>query len=419
MLIQRFTVITAIIGVFTLTLTPHIQGAECNIPSDAQFENVSNPDRVVGNGTPGSCTSNAFVQAVAAGGVITFNCGPDPKTIYLNDTARVVAQQGLEVVIDGGNLITLNGRGNKRILYMNTCDTDQWRTEQCDNQSHPKLTVQNLTFVNGNSSGLRNPDGGGAIFVRGGQFKILHSNFMRNKCDNTGQDVGGAAVRVLDQYQNRPVYVVDSVFGGSAADANVCSNGGGLSSITVSYTVINSLFSHNRAIGIGGNPAEPGSPGGGSGAAIYNDGATYKLNVCGSSFHDNYARQFGGSIFFVSNPNTGTMKIENSGFWNNDQLRWLTHAGGISYKSDGHNPVFNSTYRTDGTAVPRYTTIDVDGDNKIGTAEVIHVLRTLSRGNNPEISRYARKYGDIDYNHRIDLTDAILGLQILAGEDPL
>ena len=32
------------------------------------------------------------------------------------------------------------------------------------------------------------------------------------------------------------------------------------------------LFSHNRAIGEGGNPAEEGTPGGGSGGAIYNDG---------------------------------------------------------------------------------------------------------------------------------------------------
>ncbi len=55
--------------------------------------------------------------------------------------------------------------------------------------------------------------------------------------------MGGAAGRVLSQFGNRPVYVVGST-------------------------------SHNNAIGHGANPAEPGTPGGGSGGAIYNDGNT-------------------------------------------------------------------------------------------------------------------------------------------------
>ena len=54
---------------------------------------------------------------------------------------------------------------------MNTCDSDLvWTTSHCQNQDHPRLTVQNLTFVNGYSVG-DDPDGGGAIFVRGGRFK--------------------------------------------------------------------------------------------------------------------------------------------------------------------------------------------------------------------------------------------------------
>jgi hypothetical protein len=71
---------------------------------------------------------------------------------------------------------------------------------------------------------------------------------------------------VLSQYHDRPVYVVGSRF-----TANVCSNGGALSSIGVSGTVLNSGFLANRAIGIGANPAQPGAPGGGSGGAIYNE----------------------------------------------------------------------------------------------------------------------------------------------------
>jgi hypothetical protein len=34
----------------------------------------------VGNGTPASCTPEAFEAAAALAGVVTFACGPDPVT---------------------------------------------------------------------------------------------------------------------------------------------------------------------------------------------------------------------------------------------------------------------------------------------------------------------------------------------------
>jgi len=60
----------------------------CSVPDDARPADVSNPTTVVGDGTPQSCSSAAFVEAVADGGVITFDCGPDPVTITLDETAR-------------------------------------------------------------------------------------------------------------------------------------------------------------------------------------------------------------------------------------------------------------------------------------------------------------------------------------------
>ena len=208
-----------------------------------------------------------------------------------------------------------------------------------------------ITFADGNSEGETEYAGGGAVWVRGGRLKILHCRFVRNKCAMIGPDVGGAAVRVLSQYENRPVYVVDSVFGGNESDGNIGSNGGGLSSIGVSFTVINSLLSHNQAIDNGGNPAEKGTPGGGSGAAIYNDGNEIYLNVCGTAIHDNHANQHGGSIFFVSNNGTGIIYIENSGLWNNYLHHWLTHDGGISYRSDYRTPTFTNSIRSDNVII--------------------------------------------------------------------
>jgi hypothetical protein len=282
------------------------------VPVDGQAEDTSNPDIVIGDGTPASCTSDAVVNAVARGGTIVFDCGPDPVTIEMMEPAKVFNDTGPEIVLDGGGKVTLSGRNQNRILYMNTCDPDQvWTTSHCQNQDHPRLTVQNLTLVDGNSKG-EEYDGGGAIWVRGGRFKIVNSRFFNNVCDDTGPDVGGAAVRVFSQYQGQPVYVVNSTFGGGEDYGNVCSNGGGLSSIGVSYTVINSLFTHNRAIGNGANPARGGTPGGGSGGAIYNDGNLFTLTVIDTVIEDNHANEGGGAIFFVSNDRSGSLRIEDS-----------------------------------------------------------------------------------------------------------
>ncbi|GAB4512003.1 MAG: hypothetical protein Tsb0020_29920 [Haliangiales bacterium] len=290
----------------------------CEIPPQASAEDTSNPTTVIGDGSAASCTSAAVVDAVAKGGVITFDCGPDPVTIVLEETARVFNDTGPDIVIDGGGKVTLSGGGQRRILYMNTCDPDQvWTTPMCQNQDHPRLTVQNLTFIDGDASG-EDPGGGGAIFVRGGRFKVVNSRFFGNRCDDVGPDVGGAAIRTLSQYtpagasEPLPVYIVDSTFGGAPELANECSNGGALSSIGVSYTVINSVMRHNRAIGVGANPERDGTPGGGSGGAIYNDGNEYTLTVCGSELSDNHANEGGGAIFFVSNNRTGHLIIEDS-----------------------------------------------------------------------------------------------------------
>jgi hypothetical protein len=317
------------------------------VPAEAQAESVASPRTVVGNGTAASCTSDAFVAAVAAGGVITFNCGTAPVTITLNETAKVVNNTGTKIVIDGGGLVTLSGGGQRRILYMNTCDPAQvWTTSHCDNQDHPQLTLQNLTFVDAASIGTNavGADGGGAVFARGGRLKIVNSRFFRNQCDPTGPDVGGGAVRAFNQYNNLPLYVVNSTFGGRSDLGNACSNGGALSSIGVSYSIYNSLFTHNRAIGTGANPARSGTPGGGNGGAIYNDGNTFDLRIFGSRLTNNSANEGGGAIIFVSNDATGTLSITDSFLSANTSLGFET-AGypGIFFLGSGVPQVTGST----------------------------------------------------------------------------
>jgi hypothetical protein len=282
------------------------------------------------------------VAAVAQGGIITFDCGPNPVTIVMSQTAKVFNDTGPEIVIDGGGLVTLSGGGTRRVLYMNTCDQAQvWTTSHCQNQDHPRLTVQNLGFIDGYQPGISNTDGGGAIFVRGGRFKIVNSVFARNECAATGPDVGGASVRVFSQYNNLPVYVVNSTFGGGPSFTNTCSNAGGISSIGVSWTVINSLFTYNETTGYGANPAQGGTPGGGSGAGIYMDGNEINLRLQGSRMEHNHAREGGGAIFFVSNDRTGQLFIQDSVLRSNPSDEFETMPG-IFYLGDGPIQISNS-----------------------------------------------------------------------------
>ncbi|MCX5747457.1 MAG: hypothetical protein NT062_33755, partial [Proteobacteria bacterium] len=58
----------------------------CAVPGEAAAEDSTTPTTVVGTGTPESCTSAAVIDAVARGGVITFDCGPKFTTIELDAT---------------------------------------------------------------------------------------------------------------------------------------------------------------------------------------------------------------------------------------------------------------------------------------------------------------------------------------------
>ena len=214
-------------------------------------------------------------------------------------------------MLDGGGKVTLSGGGQRRILYMNTCDQAQvWTTSHCQDQDHPRLTVQNLTFVDGNATGdTTEGGGGGAIFVRGGRLKVVTRGSSATAATPTGPDVGGAAVRVLSQSQGLPVYVVGSTFGGAAGQGGRCSNGG-------------ALEQHRRVVGghqqrvhpqRGHRPRRQPGRGGHAGwrqrrRRIYNDGNRFTVRVAGSVIEDNHANEGGGAIFFVSNDRTGTLR---------------------------------------------------------------------------------------------------------------
>jgi len=309
--------------VATLCVTLTAPAAAVPVPGEARAVDTSHPDRWIGTGTARSCTSRAVVRAVAMGGIIRFRCGSAPVRIEMRRTAKVV-NISRRVVLDGRGLVTLSGGGKRRILYQNTCDQRQkWTTSHCDDQASPRLVVQNLKLTDGDATGATyDGGGGGAIFARGGRLKIVGSTFVGNRCDPTGPDLGGGAVRALSQHGDQPVYVVRSRF----TDGR-CSNGAALSSIGVSWSIFNSVFTGNRAVGRGANPARAGTPGGGSGGAIYTDGNDFRVLLAGTTMHRNHAREGGGGVFFVSNDRSGVLEIRSSTLHNNPSDGFETDPG--------------------------------------------------------------------------------------------
>jgi hypothetical protein len=273
------------------------------------------------------------VKAVAQGGIIAFNCGPKPVTITMTATAKVV-NTSHRVVLDGGGKITLSGGGKLRILYMNTCDPKQiYTTNDCWEQEWPQLVVQNMTLRNAYSAVRESSTssyGGGAIFDEGGQLKVVNSAFLDNRCYQSGPDLGGAAIRALGMDTGSPVYITHDTFAG-----NSCSNGAALSGLYATFDVFNSLMTANKAIGFGANPAGSGTPGGGSGGAIYTDGDHYNLTIAGTVIRGNSAREGGGALFFVVDADGGTLRIEHSTLHNNPSGKFQ-NAPGIFDFVDGH-----------------------------------------------------------------------------------
>jgi hypothetical protein len=305
----------------------------CNVPTAGQAADVSSPTTVVGQGTPASCTPTDVVAAVQGGGVVTFDCGPDavtivvPEILIYNDGG--VTKDG-SVTIDGGGKITLSGGGTHRILHQDTCDsTLHYTSPYCNNQDTPHLVLQNIAFTGGggvaDENGLL---GGGAIYVGGGTFKavnvLITSSAQTNAAGTNVQDLAGGAIYTINMYNQAtansmfttpatPTYVVNSTF---RDDTGI--NGGALGSIGTSWSIYNSLFSGNSATGHGENPAAAGTYGGGLGGAIYNDGDSYTLTVCGSDFENNTANELGsGSIFQVVDDLKGALVIDACTFHGN------------------------------------------------------------------------------------------------------
>ena len=109
MLLLRHTVYSLLVPFLLVIVAP--------AASAFQPESPLQVSTVIGNGTATSCQSeqarNALSSAVAAGGIITFDCGAEPATMGVNTNAT-----DQTVVVDGGDLITLSGEDLRQIFYV-------------------------------------------------------------------------------------------------------------------------------------------------------------------------------------------------------------------------------------------------------------------------------------------------------------
>lgn len=257
-------------------------------------------DATLGNGSAASCTSDALDSALdtvlSTGGLLDFDCGPDPITIPLLMGKDVQADSE----IDGGGLVTIDAASSTAFFQVffgrrfilrdlrlvngvfqgqhpleNFGDTELTGVRMSGSSGNGAaignsgtLSVQGSVFeVNASSAGH-----GGAILNNGGSVTVSGSRFIGNQAQASGSR-GGAIANASGS-----LVVSDSLFQGNASDR------GGAIFCSGPATVQRSSFVANASSGNGG--------------AIDSE---CTLGVDNSSFFENQADLLGGAIHHGGN----------------------------------------------------------------------------------------------------------------------
>ena len=273
-----------VVSLFSLIAIAALSLSSSN-PARASSNLSPSADTVIGSGTAASCQSASAASnlsnAVAAGGKITFNCGPSPVVINANTNATDQI-----VTIDGGGLVTLDGQNNLQLFFL-------------FGSAH--LTLKNISLVDGNFSS------GGAIGISTPQAKVdIYNSFLTS--NESGLSNGGA----INNKGSLGVY--NSTLGSNISLAS----GGGIYNDGGTVTIVNSTLISNQSA---------------NGGAIYSNGGT--LTVRKSAIRSNIASANGGG-FYV---NTSTNAIVNTTFYDNKALG----GGGIYFAGNTLN-LTNNTF---------------------------------------------------------------------------
>jgi hypothetical protein len=303
----------------------------CSSGAGAQPADVSHPTTVVTG-----CTYDELAAAIKKGGVITFSCGSAPVSIRV--TATLELPTNADTVIDGGDLVTLDGGGAVRILSFNS---PNFRATES------RLTLQHLTLVNGKTTPMVssppapspcsqgfNDGEGGALYMRDGNLTVIDCLFDGNQAAPLGPDTGGGAIYVLGSKHG-------AIIARSTFTNNSASNAGAVGGLFTELDVYDSIFSGNHAIGHDANNNEPAkcsamnngqneTGSGGNGGALYSDGNDVNVLLCGDTIENNAAgmNAFGGGLFFTSNNFGGTLTISDTTMMGNTGGHWTNVSTG-------------------------------------------------------------------------------------------
>jgi hypothetical protein len=166
---------------------------------------------VVGTGTPASCTEATLAAALAGGGRVTFDCGPDPHTILLTSPKTITQPTTLA----GADRITLSGNNATRLLVVDpaasltleglTITAGYATTDGGAVVNHGTLNVFDTTFIGNNTD---NAHSGGAIFSDG-PLNIYDSDFTWNSA--------GSAGAIFANFANAVTHIERTDFTGNSA----------------------------------------------------------------------------------------------------------------------------------------------------------------------------------------------------------
>jgi hypothetical protein len=241
---------------------------------------------VVGTGTPASCTEAAFDAGITAvntgGGTLTFDCGAAPHVILVTVERPLTG----EIVIDGGDRITLSGGLATRIFSVQ----DQSDVELRDIVlTHGRASagpggavivtgagLPGETLLTLNRSAIRDSttsNWGGGIAASNAEVQLLYSSVTGNEANG-----GGGGVNL-----NVGVLVL---FEAEIADNRSGGNGGGIEFWTGELYMDRSVVDRNAA-------ENSGTPPSGGGMSIRDLSVA---SIQASRFAGNWSRSSGGGL---------------------------------------------------------------------------------------------------------------------------
>ncbi len=246
---------------------------------------------VVGNGNPASCDDAAYAAKMVGGGLVTFNCGPNPVAIKVNTQ---VIGSGITTTVDGGGLVTLDGENLRQIFLVQSGGTLNLRNIQLFrgqfssggaiyNQANGTVDLYRVRIEHSVAESTLALNGGGAIYSLG--ILRIDRSFIAN---NQAKRLGGALLI------GGTVTVRDTSF-----IANKATVGGAIWQTNPgTLTLENVSFISNQANPLISGPSRQGG-------AVYTFGT---LNAINTTFAHNIA-DTGGGLYAASGSGNSLLNV--------------------------------------------------------------------------------------------------------------